>query len=413
MKTTTLDSKVAAFCEGLIPTQLTALQTQQGQAQAFLDSNDFPTTRHERYKYTRLAKLANTEFSAFKLSDAATLQAYQLDADAYTVYIHGAQFELPSDLPKGLSLTLISQQNDAMTTELEDVFDALSSRYCHDGLVLHLADNTTLDKPIQIIQVDNGGKFFYKHHFSFGKNAEAKIWYAHFAQQASCSFSHTHLTIDVQEEARIQIDKLQAANDTHFAFAKEHIIQAQRSHFTINTYTLSGAFVRNEVTVAVAGQHAETHLNGAYLLKGQQHVANYTTIDHQVPNCESFENYRGIADEKASAVFNGKVFVRPDAQKTNAYQSNASIVLGPDASINSKPELEIYADDVKCSHGSTTGQLDENALFYLRARGIGETAARTLLLQAFMAEVLEAASPVVQTVLQQKISQRFHWEIQE
>ena len=172
--------------------------------------------------------------------------------------------------------------------------------------------------------------------------------------------------------------------------------------------------VRNDLLVEVQGEHAETKLNGAYLLSGQQHVANYTTIDHQVANCESFETYRGIIDEQATAVFNGKVFVRKDAQKTNAFQSNANILLSENASVNSKPELEIYADDVKCSHGSTTGQLDENALFYLKARGLSEKAAKTLLLQAFMDDVLQVFKPeALRTYIFKAIAARFNWQIED
>ena len=135
---------------------------------------------------------------------------------------------------------------------------------------------------------------------------------------------------------------------------------------------MNGGLVRNNLNIDVKGENCTTNLNGVYQLKGNQHVDNHTVVDHLVPNCESNELYKGIIDEKSTAVFNGKVFVRRNAQKINAFQSNGNVLLSDDATVNSKPELEIYADDVKCSHGSTTGQLDEEAVFYLRARGLSE-----------------------------------------
>ncbi|MGB1031012.1 MAG: SufB/SufD family protein, partial [Flavobacteriales bacterium] len=147
--------------------------------------------------------------------------------------------------------------------------------------------------------------------------------------------------------------------------------------------------VRNNINVRVNGENCETNLYGTYRTYGKQHVDNHTMIDHKVPHCESNEHYKGILYDKSSAVFNGKVFVREDAQKTNAFQQNANILMSDDASMNAKPELEIYADDVKCSHGSTTGQFDEEAIFYLMARAISETNARELLVEAFLGEVQE------------------------
>jgi Fe-S cluster assembly protein SufD len=198
-----------------------------------------------------------------------------------------------------------------------------------------------------------------------------------------------------------------------FSFTDEEIWQDASSVFQINTLTLDGSLVRNDLHIQVQGEHAETHLNGMYMLNGQQHVANYSTVDHQVANCESHELYKGIMDDKSVAVFNGKVFVRKDAQKTNAYQSNANVLISDDASVNSKPELEIYADDVKCSHGSTTGQLDDDAIFYLRARGLSEKSAKQLMLTAFMSDVLDKITiPEVKAKVFKTINKRFNWELE-
>jgi Fe-S cluster assembly protein SufD len=273
-----------------------------------------------------------------------------------------------------------------------------------------LRQNTILDKPLQIIQISNGAQTFYRHHFRFEKNSEAAVYFISKNTEAQTSFAHTHFQYDIAKDARVKIFKIQDTQVGHFDFNEDRAKQAERSHFEINTLTLDGVFVRNDIQVEINGEHAQSYLNGAYWLKEEQHVANYTTIDHRVANCESFETYKGVATDKATAVFNGKVFVRKDAQKTNAYQSNANVLLSENASINSKPELEIYADDVKCSHGSTTGQLDENALFYLRARGLSEAAAKNLLLQAFMEDVLAyVKNEDVLSYVQQRISERFNW----
>ena len=163
--------------------------------------------------------------------------------------------------------------------------------------------------------------------------------------------------------------------------------------------------------ISVQGVNAESNLNGVYIVREQQFIDNHTIIDHQVPHCLSNELYKGVIFDKATAVFNGKVFVRKDAQKINAFQSNANILMSEDATVNAKPELEIYADDVKCSHGSTTGQLDEEAIFYLKSRGISDSGARNLLVSAFVGQVLEKIEHEdIQTFISKKLQERFGWE---
>ena len=181
---------------------------------------------------------------------------------------------------------------------------------------------------------------------------------------------------------------MQSEPGADFHFSREVVKQHKDSNMTINTLTLNGNFVRNDVGISVAGQNAESNLNGAYILRNNQLVDHHTVVDHLVANCQSNELYKGVLYDKSTAVFNGKVFVRQDAQKINAFQSNGNVLMSDDATVNSKPELEIYADDVKCSHGSTTGQLDEEAIYYLRARGLSEKSAKELLVSAFIADVL-------------------------
>lgn len=409
METSTLN-KLSLFVEDLNESSLAPIALQEA-AKIYLSGQDFPTTKAERFKYTRLAKLANATFSLPEKVNEAQIATSKILSDAYTIVINHDSIQIPQDLPIGLELALIANSEIPYhEASFKDIFGALNILHATKGISVQLRQNTILDKPLQIIQITNGAKTFYRHHFRFDKNSEATVYFISKNTEEKTSFTHTHFQYDIAKDARIKIFKIQDTNVGHFDFNEDRAQQAERSHFEINTLTLDGVFVRNDIQVEINGEHAQSYLNGAYWLKEEQHVANYTTIDHRVANCESFETYKGVATDKATAVFNGKVFVRKDAQKTNAYQSNANVLLSENASVNSKPELEIYADDVKCSHGSTTGQLDENALFYLRARGLSEAAAKNLLLQAFMEDVLTyVKNEEVLSYVQQRISERFDW----
>ena len=409
METGTLN-KLSLFVEDLIESDLSPKALKDA-AHEFLAGQDFPTTRSERFKYTRLAKLANATFTRPETIDPTQAEEAKVLADAYTIVVNHKNITLPQNLPAGVEISLISAtQIPFQSASYKDIFGALNVLYAQYGISINIAPNITLDKPIQLIQINSGGKFFYRYHLNFGRNSEASVYVVSKQHAQTTGFAHTHFQYEIAQDARIKIFKIQDTSLNHFDFNEDRGFQAAQSHFEINTITLNGSFVRNDAQVIIQGEHAQTYLNGAYWLKEEQHVANYTTIDHQVANCESFETYKGVARDKATAVFNGKVFVRKDAQKTNAYQSNANVLLSENASVNSKPELEIYADDVKCSHGSTTGQLDENALFYLRARGLSEATAKNLLLQAFMEDVLQyLKNEEVLAYIHKRIAQRFNW----
>lgn len=409
------DSKLSEFCNQFLPTPIPGLKTLQSDAAAFLSKEVFPTTRNERFKYTRLQKLLNANFSAFETLSYEQLSAYQIIQDIPTIYVNGPQLFIPQQLIANVTISSINDSTLAFQNEAyKDVFGAMNTLYASNGCMISLNDGVTLDQPIQIIYLHSGGAHFYRNQLKFGRNTEAQIVLAHLSISNSVGFSHTHTQIEVAQDARIKLHKVQCCEEGQFDFNEERIFQDKQSNFEINTVSLKGSFIRNDLSAQVQGEHAQTKLNGAYLLNANQHVANYTTIDHQVPNCESFETYKGLIDDHATAVFNGKVFVRQDAQKTNAFQSNANILLSENGSVNSKPELEIYADDVKCSHGSTTGQLDENALFYLKARGLSTKAAKSLLLQAFMDDVLQVFQPEeLRAFIFKVLATRFNWQIED
>jgi len=234
----------------------------------------------------------------------------------------------------------------------------------------------------------------------------------YYASEKGPAFSNVVSEIIVKENAKLHIDKIQFESDEHWQINSEYICQGQNSVFTINTITLNGGMIRNGLNVSVDGQNCVTNLNGLYYLQGNQHVDNHTKVDHKKPHCTSSELYKGILDGSATGVFNGKVFVREDAQKIEAFQQNNNVLLSDTASMNAKPELEIYADDVKCSHGSTTGQFDDEAIFYLRTRGIDEKNAKSLMIKAFAEDVLKnVTTDAIRSHIDDLLKTRSAWKL--
>lgn len=193
----------------------------------------------------------------------------------------------------------------------------------------------------------------------------------------------------LQQDAIVDYYKIQTEGASSFHVGSTRAVHEGKSKFSSTTITLGGAITRNNLTISLNSEHSETFLYGLYLLKGKMHVDNHSLVDHAKPNCYSNELYKGVLSEKSTGVFNGKILVRQDAQKTNAFQSNKNILLSAEATMNTKPQLEIFADDVKCSHGATVGQLNEEPLFYLRSRGLSEQNAKALLMLAFAEDVIE------------------------
>jgi Fe-S cluster assembly protein SufD len=216
----------------------------------------------------------------------------------------------------------------------------------------------------------------------------------------------------VEKDAMLEYYKIQNDEAHTNQVSTTHIRQVGKSYIHTVTISLNGGVIRNNLNIVLDAPFCETHLYGLYFLKGQTHVDNHTVVDNVKPNCLSNELYKGIINDAATGVFNGKIFVQPHAQKTNAYQSNKNILLSEGASVNAKPQLEIFADDVKCSHGCTVGRLDEEGLFYLRSRGINEKIARSLLVHAFAVDILEHIKPIaIRTYVDQLISERLEFDI--
>lgn len=378
---------------------------------------EFPTSKHEAWKYTRLNRVAKIELES-NVASPINWEDFNMVKDAYTfVFQNTTCIYISSDLPEGISIKIGNEIGSAdwLSSINESHVAKLNVAHAQNGCVINIAKGVQVDKPIQIIYITDGPKQpnFWRNQLQLDAGAKAEVHIGYFSKDAIDAYSNVHWSVFLKENSHLIMTKIQNDGEANFHFSTENIHQLKDSNFTLNTMTLNGAFVRNDLLVKVEGENCETHLNGAYVMKGNQHVDNHTTIDHIFPNCNSYELYKGVMGDKSTAVFNGKVFVRPDAQKINAFQSNANVLLSDDATINSKPELEIYADDVKCSHGSTTGQLDLEAVFYLRSRGISEIDARSMVVAAFMHDVLsKVASNDIKSYIYQQLAARFNLHLQ-
>lgn len=420
------ENKLLAFTDKLTPSPIKFKSEITATAENILETIDFPTTRVEAWKYTRVGKISNIQHQApskniLNLSNSLPGEFSIVSDSINLVFENGNLMSNLStkELPAGLKFKSISECSADELTELgnkvkleNDVFSSINTKFASEGFYLTVDNNITIDKNIQIIHLvsDSNQVINYRNFIKVGKFSKANIAIGYFSKNSENVVSNILTEVLVEENAFVTIDKIQK-EDGIYQVNTDQVHQQKDSTFTINTITLNGALVRNNLNIEVDGANCTTNLHGAYILKDNQHVDNHTYVDHLAPHCESNELYKGVIDDKATGVFNGKVMVRKDSQKINAFQSNGNVLLSDNASMNSKPELEIYADDVKCSHGSTTGQLDDEAIFYLRARGISEKGARDLMVAAFIGDVLgKIENEEVLSFVQKSLQERFGWE---
>jgi Fe-S cluster assembly protein SufD len=382
-----------------------------------------PTTRDEYWKYTRLGPILNKSYeisSVSKSFDASLLRGI----DAYNlVFVNGLFSADHSDVLnkddviiadlnslKSQKLPIIEALMGRIVEE-NDYFSLLNSAFHQNGPFVWIGKNTVLDKPVRIAHVitDKERMINIKGFVSVEKAGQVKIIESWDNEGASDNLMNSRMDYNLHENARIELIKIQSAGSSNALISQDFVNQEANSFFRAGTISIDGKMIRNNMNTVLNGEGSSCNLSGLYMLKGEEHVDNHTLITHAVPHCESRELYKGILNEKSKGVFNGKVIVSRDAQKTNAFQYNGNLLLTDDAQVYSKPELEIYADDVKCSHGSTTGQLDEEAMFYLQSRGIGKDKAKNLLLYAFAREVLDEISiPEIRERIDHYISSRYH-----
>ncbi|GAB3999874.1 Fe-S cluster assembly protein SufD [Spirosoma daeguense] len=388
----------------------TALHQLRRAALKRFDQLGFPTIRNEEWKYSSVSGLLKESFdldesTTLTTDDLAPLEIPNLDGNIL-YFVNGRYHPELSRIISPREQVQITSFADALKTEpdfigahfakyadyQEHAFTALNTALANDGVVVRVPDNTTVEEPIILRFItdtrEKNSTSQPRNLVVVGKNAEVMMAESYRTLGDHASFLNVVTEIVLDRDARMQYYKVQNETEKAYHVGTTQVQQADNSHFYSATVTLNGNFVRNNLNIVLNGQHAEAFMYGLYMPNGKQHVDNHTLVDHAMPNSYSSELYKGILDDSSKGVFNGKIFVRPDAQKTNAYQSCKNVVLSPNASMNTKPQLEIFADDVKCSHGTTTGQLNDEALFYMRSRGIPKDEARTLLLYAFSQDVL-------------------------
>jgi Fe-S cluster assembly protein SufD len=383
-----------------IPTQYPI----QGEARAAIHNGlHFPTTRDEKWKYTKVNSIIESNFNQNETT-ISNVDSYKMDASwSYQVFVNGAyQSNLSDSLPDGVQMTSISKaegvMRENMLTKLGQLFDhkseafpSLNTAYFTDGAFLSVSKNTNVEQPIAILNISEGSAQASNARNLIHVETGAEVKFVHHFEGSNNtgSFTNSVSEIFVNENAQADYYLIQNEGQDTSSITNTNIAQKRDSRFTIVTITKSGQLVRNNINMAIKEPGCESNMMGIYFTDGTQHLDNQTYADHQDHGCNSNELYKGVMADRSTGVFNGKIMVHQAAQQTNAFQSNQNILLSDKATINTKPELEIYADDVKCSHGCTIGQLDEEAMFYLQSRGLGKEAAHRLLVQAFAQDVID------------------------
>lgn len=413
-----------------------ALQTIRQKAFADFKKMGIPV-RHEEWKYTRISSLFNKEYK-FPVTEAAKalaekelndlrLPGYEQANELF--FVNGIYTPALSVIRS--SSLVVQSLNEAANNEhreivskhlghsrhyLRDGINALNTAFVQEGIFIYVPPKKELEHPVYIYNIIDANT---DNIFSQPRSL------VYIAEAATAQIVETFVTLGLQESFTNQVLEAIVEKDAHLEYYKiqndavhsnqvstTHIRQTGKSYVHTVTISLNGGIVRNNLNLVLDAEYCEAHLYGLYLQNGQSHVDNHTVVDNVKPHCFSNEFYKGIMDGKSTGVFNGKIFVQPDAQKTNAYQSNKNILLSGEATINAKPQLEIFADDVKCSHGCTVGRLNEEGLFYLQSRGIPYKVAQSLLLHAFAVDILEHIKPTpIREYVDKLISERLEYDL--
>jgi Fe-S cluster assembly protein SufD len=387
--------------------------------------------KHEEYRFTPITNALEKEFDS--LVSATSSSSALKNIDQYLipglhsnvlVFVNGAYAPALSKVVsspdvmtiKPLSKALIENEKEvhAIFTKKadcqKDAFTALNTAAWTEGLYLHVLRNKKVDEPVLILHINEGKTASHTRIVGLVEEGASLTVIERFESTGKdTSFTTLVEEFQVNAEAAFSYYKIQNDKGNAIQVCNSFIHQADRSHVNTFTLTMDGRIIRNNLTIAIDGENCESHFHGLYLLNGNTLADNHTVADHLKPNSFSNELYKGVMDGRSKGVFNGKIYVRPHAQKTNAFQSNRNVLLTDTATVNTKPQLEIWADDVKCSHGCTSGQLDDEALFYLQSRGISKEAARSMLLYAFASEVLDTIkNEVLKSYFDQLIGERLH-----
>lgn len=376
------------------------------------EKNGFPTRRDEEWKYTSLNSLLKNDYSVFPKHESTVelkqVKKYFLhEIESYKiVFIDGIYSSFLSDTSHDVAdvcilssalkqpkYKMIIDHYFGTVASEKDSLTSLNTAFSKEGAFINIPKNTVLPKPIQILHFSTGNESEImiqpRNLVVVGENSHVQIYERHQSLSKNIVLTNAVTEVFAHKRAIADIYKIQNDRDEASLIDNTYVHQKDSSIVSVNTFSFGGKLIRNNLEFHQEGEHITSNLNGISVIGGKQHVDNHTLVHHKFPNCESHELYKGIYQDKSTGVFNGKVIVDKEAQKTNAFQQNDNVLIGDKASINTKPQLEIFADDVKCSHGCTIGQLDESALFYLQSRGIPKKEAKGLLLFAFCNDVVE------------------------
>ncbi|XZE19768.1 Fe-S cluster assembly protein SufD [Pirellulaceae bacterium SH449] len=374
-----------------------------------------PTTRDEEWRFTNIAPLLRRPFqlpvhdsSIDSLVGPLVEQAALTENCDRLVFINGRysqrwsrRSQVDTQYAGSLADSILKNQGSVRQRLLDasvspqSVFSSLNSAFIEDGALIDIPDDVQLSQPIHLLFITVGDQSIACHPrnlISLGRNSQATIIESHVGHSTAGYFNNCFTEIKVAESAKLYHHKLQQEQIDALHVATTRVQLQSHSSYDSHYFAFGGALARNEVDCFLDGEEIDCTLNGLYMPSGEQLMDCRTRIDHAKPNCRSNEIYKGILDNKAKGVFNGKIYVHPQAQKTNAMQSNQAILLSDDAVIDTKPQLEIYADDVRCTHGATVGELDAQALNYLRSRGIPMDLARAMLIFAFANDIVQSVN---------------------
>ncbi|EKT4547949.1 Fe-S cluster assembly protein SufD [Flavobacterium psychrophilum] len=382
----------------------------RSQAIKNFESKGFPTKKEEAWKYTSLNTILKNDFSVFPKKEN-TIEFKEVkknfihEIDTFKVVFIDGIFSsfLSSTSHDGLDVCLMSSalNKPKYKIQIDEYFNKIASKeesltslntaFASEGAYINIPKSKVVEKPIEIIYFSTGAEAALmvqpRNLVIVGENAHVQIMERHQSLNDNPVLTNSVTEIFAQKRAVVDYYKVQNDVQTANLIDNTYIAQKQESHVSVHTFSFGGNITRNNLNFYHQGERIYSTLKGVTIIGNKQHVDHYTLVQHATPNCESHQNYKTILDGSSTGVFNGKIFVEKEAQKTDAFQKNNNILLSEKATINAKPQLEIFADDVKCSHGCTIGQLDENAMFYMQQRGIPKKEAKALLMYAFTSEV--------------------------
>ncbi len=373
----------------------------------------FPTKKDEAWKYTSLNSIIKNDFSVFPKNetqiDFSEVRKYFLhEIDTYKVVFIDGIFSsfLSSTTHDGIDVCLMSSaltkpkykeiidQYFNKIANQDESLTSLNTAFANEGAYINIPKNKIADKPIEIMYFSTGSEAALlvqpRNLIIVNENAQVQIIERHQSLNSNPVFSNSVTEIFATERALVDYYKIQNDDTEASLIDNTYIAQKGHTNVSVHTFSFGGNITRNNLNFYHQGERIDSTLKGITLIGGKQLVDHHTLVQHATPNCESHQNYKGIFADKSTGVFNGKIYVEREAQKTDAFQQNNNILIGDKSTINAKPQLEIFADDVKCSHGCTIGQLDENAMFYMQSRGIPKKEAKALLMYAFSNDVIES-----------------------